>query len=276
MKKIKILAISLIAFTTLNSCSKSECEYTNNEDQTFPYSCNNGMDVAFVIDYTGSMGSAIDGIKTSVGSIVSTIVTESSGDYRLSLSIFDENLKTGTFFPAYLTSADYTGLPAANKKIITTGANTDQYLTMMEKFSAANSTTFGTQLAKLNGSMSLGYGIGGPEPGGFLINEIINNAFAGTWRSGVTKLMIIITDAQDGGDDDTNTILDDTYLSALATQANADGIQCLLVTTLPSSNYEVSLINNNTTGVALVKPDFSNISTDIITLIENICTENDQ
>jgi len=273
MKKIKILAISLIAFATLNSCSKSECKYTD-KDQTFPYSCNNGMDVAFVIDYTGSMGGAINDIKTSVGSIVSTIVTESGGDYRLSLSIFDEYQKGQN--STYFTNVDYTSLPSANKKIITTGAFTDQHLTMMEKFGTANSTTFSSQLAKLNGAIPIGWGIGGPEPGGLLINEIINNAFAGTWRSGVTKLMIIITDAQDGGDDDNNTILDDTYLSALATQANADGIQCLLVTTLPSSNYEISLINNNTTGVALVKTDFTNISTDIITLIENICTDNNQ
>ncbi len=271
ISKVKTFLVAITCFITLNSCNNNECKY--NDQDTFPFSCDGGMDVAFVIDYTGSMGTAINGIKTAVASIVSTIVTESGGDYRLSLSIFDEYSKAQN--ATYFTNADYTSLPAANKIINTTGTTTNQYLTMMEKFGTANTATFSSQLAKLNGSMPLGNGNGFAEPGGMLMSEIVNNAFAGTWRPGKTKIMIIITDAPDGGDDDNNTAIDDAYLSALAIQANAQNIQCILVTTLPTANYEISLINNNTAGVALVRPDFSTIATDIKTLIENLCIAND-
>tara|TARA_R110002153_G_scaffold253386_1_gene411380 strand:- start:27 stop:914 length:888 start_codon:yes stop_codon:yes gene_type:complete len=47
------------------------------------------MDVVFCIDYSGSMGTAINNIKTSIAQIVQTIKDESLGDYRLGLVIFD-------------------------------------------------------------------------------------------------------------------------------------------------------------------------------------------
>ena len=52
--------------------------------------CNNGMDVVFLVDYTASMGGEIDDVKTGISNIVSTINTESGGDYRLGLVVFDE------------------------------------------------------------------------------------------------------------------------------------------------------------------------------------------
>ncbi len=267
ISKIKTIIIVTTCFFSLNSCSKKECEY--NIDKTFPFACDGGMDVAFVVDYTGSMGPAINGIKSSVASIVSTIVAESGGDYRLSLSFFDERFRGS--LPAYSVNPDYISLPAANKKTITSGASHDQFLTMVEKFSTNNSATFSTQLAKLNGSIVLGSGSGAPEPGGLIMNEIVNNAFAGAWRPGKTKIMIIITDAQDGGDDDNDTVLDDTYLANLAAQANAANIQCVLVSTLSSSNYQVHLIGNNTAGVAVVKPNFTTIAADINEIITDLC-----
>lgn len=269
MKKYKKIIGFCLALITVSCADKEECTY----DDTFPYACDNGMDVAFVIDYTGSMGSAINNIKTGVASIASTIVTESGGDYRLSLSIFDEYEKT--LNPTYFSNVDYTSLPAANKKIITTGTSVNQYLTMMEKFSALNSGTFSTQLAKLNGAIPLGNGNSFAEPGGLLMNEIVNNAFASPWRTGKTKIMIIITDATDGGDDDIATAVDDAYLSALATQANAAQIQCILISTYPSSNYQVHFIGNNTTGVTSINSDnFASIASSINTLIENLCDSN--
>ena len=51
--------------------------------------CAEGMDIVFVVDYTGSMGDAIDGVKTGLSNLISTINTESGGDYRLGLVIYD-------------------------------------------------------------------------------------------------------------------------------------------------------------------------------------------
>ncbi len=273
----KLALLMILALTTYN-CADSTCEYEEPEEDTdFPFSCEAGMDVAFLIDYTGSMGGAINGIKSSVTSIAAAVVSNSGGDYRLSLSIFDEVIEGST--PGYIAQTEYTSLPAAQKKTITSGATRHQYLTMMEPFSTANTTSFGTQLAKLNTPMLLGSGVGYPEPGALLLDELLNNAFAGTWRTtNITKLAIIITDAPAGGDDDTADGVDDTYLASLAATANSMGVQCILITTMAAgtSNYEISLIDNNTDGVKLTGADFTDISTDIITLIEDICVNNEE
>ncbi len=275
------ITLAVILMLIINSCADKTCEYKGPEaDEEFPFSCDAGMDVAFLIDYTGSMGGAIEGIKSSISSIASTIVTESGGDYRLSLSIFDEVYvnDVGTVSPPnYETQTDYTSLPVSQKVIISSNTTRYQYLTMMEKFGTTNTATFSSQLAKLNGSMSLGGGIGFPEPGGLLLNEVLNNSFAGTWRTGsITKLAIIVTDATAGGDDDMVGSQDDTYLTNLAATANAMGVQCILITTMAAgtSNYEISLIDNNDESMKITGADFSNIADDIIIMIEGICDNN--
>ncbi|WP_300596955.1 vWA domain-containing protein [Niabella sp.] len=281
----RILILSCFAAMALclpTSCSKNGvCEYTTPEPA--PQGCNAGMDVAFLLDYTGSMGPAIDSVKKEVNNIANTIVTESGGDYRLSLSLFDEYTKEGGGFPLpmYVNAPDYVTLPANQKKIITTGPTTNQYLTMMEKFAPANKTTFSTQLAKLNNplAMKLGAGIGGPEPGDLLLHEILSNQFAGTWRSGnITKLAVIITDAPASGDDDNATAADDTYLDALAATANSMGVQCILLTTFKGNptypaNYKLHLIVGNIGGKAYEFDNFNNISKELIAIIENICSQ---
>ena len=219
------------------------------------------------------MGRAINGIKTSIGSIVSTINTQSGGDYRLSLSVFDEQRKGAGLSP-YLSNVNYTGLPAANKIVVTSGSLTDQYLTMMEKFSTANSASFTTQLNKLNGVMSIGNGGSLPEPGDLLTNEIVNNSFAGAWRPGKTKFLIIITDEQSGGDDDNNTTVDDVYLTTLAASANIKQIQIILVSTLTGSNYELKLIDPYVNNHKVIATNFNNIATDINTIIQSVCNIN--
>ena len=173
MLKYIIPALMLLLWT--DSCKHDNCEYQVSKNSP----CNSGMDVAFLIDYTGSMGTVIDSIKSSVKKIANTIVTESGGDYRLALAIFDEAVKNQT--PLYFSEPGYTSLPPAQKKIITSGPTTDQYLTVMELFGTANKLTFIAQLAKLNvpGTMSLGNGVGTPEPGGLLLNEILNTILLG-------------------------------------------------------------------------------------------------
>ncbi|QXP66772.1 hypothetical protein [Polaribacter sp. AHE13PA] len=269
------ILFSLFVLMNFVSCSNDEsCDY-DVEDDGFPFACSEGMDVAFLIDYTGSMGGAIDGIKSSVAAIANTIVTESGGDYRLSLSIFDEQPEGN--LPAYAAQTDYVSLPAGQKVVNSTFATRDQYLTMMEKFGTNNKTSFSNQLAKLNGALSLGSGVGSPEPGGLLFNELINNSFAGNWRTtNITKLAIIITDAVAGGDDDIANGIDDTYLASLAAKANLDGIQVILVSSLATSNYEISLVDINNGGLKLMNANLNNVGTDIIKLIEDICVNNEK
>lgn len=267
--KTKIMVTLCFLFLTLNSCKKEVCTY---DDNTLPPACTKGMDVVFAIDYTGSMGGAINNIKSSIGSIVSTIVAKSGGDYRLALTIFDEVAKGGV--PAYSGQVPYTSLPAANKLVISTGPTTNQYLTVMENFGYANNTTFSSQLANLNGAMAMGNGVGTAEPGDLLIDKVVNASFAGAWRPNIAKLVIIITDAPASGDDDNNTAVDDAFLTTLATNANTTGIQYILITTQATNNYETKLIANNNGGLKLMSANFANIAPDIITMINNLCENN--
>ena len=54
-----------------------------------PTQCNQGIDIVFIVDYTGSMGNAINGVKTGIANIVSTISSESLNNARIGLVIFD-------------------------------------------------------------------------------------------------------------------------------------------------------------------------------------------
>ncbi|HNB81881.1 MAG TPA: hypothetical protein PLP14_07275 [Chitinophagaceae bacterium] len=251
---------------------KQECrDILNNEITTTESPCNVGMDVVFLIDYTGSMDFAIEGIKSSVNLIAQKIITKSDGDYQIGLAIFDETLKSQ--FPSYYSQSGYTGLPSSLKMTVTTGPNTYQYLTVLEKMTYGNEVTFANQLTLLNSvNFPLGFGINAPEPGGLLAYEVVKNDFAGSWRIGKKKFCFIITDALDGGDNDDADAADDALLNSIAGIANAKGINFILITTMPSgSNYETQLINHNVGSYKLLQADFGTISNDIGAIIDTLC-----
>ena len=165
--------------------------------------CAEGMDVVFVVDYTNSMSGAITGVKNGITQIVNTIDSESNGNYRLGLVLFDG---AGSSSPLYSASGYYQGLPNSqkiNSPGLPTGTNggsgSYDFITCVEKMNlVGNSTTFSQNLAAIdqpNGpsGMSLGSSV---ECGGRAIAECASNGFAGQWRSGVQKLIILITDDQ--------------------------------------------------------------------------------
>jgi hypothetical protein len=278
MKKIKfIMAISFLAIA-IHGCNKTTC--IPNKQDTFPYNCKFGMDVAFVIDYTSSMGGAINNVKANVTNMVNNIVTKSGGDYQLSLNIYDEQTRTQT--PFYNTNIGYTSLPASQKLLLSMGTTHNQIYTCMERFSLANNTSFSNQLAKLNttgppGPFVLGNGgFASPEPAGNLIERLATTPFGGIWRSGKVHLLIILTDAVEGGDDEMATIIDDAYLQTVVAPAvNAAQIQCILVTSLnATSNLATKLIANNTAGKQLTSANFANVSNQVDSMINNLCLTN--
>ena len=159
--------------------------------------CGNGMDIVFVVDYTGSMGGAIDGVKTGLSSLISTIDSESNGDYRLGLVIFDGDSNSS---PNYALSGHYINNIPQSQKINRPNSTTGQrdYITCMEKMSTVgNETSFNDALDVLNAGVnsSTGMEMGtNKEVGGLAIEEISSNDFAGQWRSGVQRLIILVTD----------------------------------------------------------------------------------
>jgi hypothetical protein len=233
--------------------------------------CSSGMDVVFLVDYTGSMGSAINGVKSSIASIASTIQTESNNNYRLGLVIFDEYGASSN--PNYNNDSGYSSLPSGQKYInINSVANRKQVITAMEKMSTNNISSFTTQLNKINnGTFSIGSGGGSPEPSDMGVDLVATSDksgyeyFAGTFRSNVSKLIILITDAQPGGDDDAYSATDVTYVNSLITPLYNQNIKVLLMTTAPNNVlYDLATGTNGAT--------YSGFSgANIITAIQNIC-----
>lgn len=259
-----------------------------------PPACSAGMDVIFVIDFTGSMGSEIDDLKTDIASIVTTIETESNNDYRLGLVIFDAYQAGNNV--RYASSTTYINLPAS-QKIITPdvaagpgsgdpGKMVYQALTALEMMSLNNQSTFNTVLQQLNTSSPSGIPLGGgaiidgPEPGDLAIEEIIDNDFAGAFRSNVAKLIITISDQYPGGfkeDYDADVI---RRLQTLVTTSVANDIQHLAMIDLSSTqtlnpdpmapNTGYRILTDNTNGEFVNSMDPASI----ITAIEDICVEN--
>jgi len=195
--------------------------------------CSNGLDVVFILDYTGSMGTAINTVKAGIPSTISTIQTASgTNDYRLALVLADEALSST---PSYDTSTDYVALPASQKVINTGSGGKYQFITAVEKFATNNATSFTTQLNKINtGSPTaywpLGDGAGFPEPTDMAIGFVIEGLdFAGAFRTGVAKYLLIYTDAPASGDDDTFNNTDIVRLNTLAQSCLLQGIKCFVL-----------------------------------------------
>jgi hypothetical protein len=234
-----------------------------------PSPCTDGMDVVFLVDYTGSMGSAIEGVKSSILSIINTIQTESNNNYRLGLVTFDEYDSPSV--SNYSSNTEYISLPISQRKINIGLLNHYQWITAWEKMSTNNITTFSTQLSKLNGIVSLGSGVGTPEPSDMGVdlistnNYLGNEYFAGTFRTGVSKLIILITDAPPSGNDDDYNLTDITFINGLIPQLYNQNIRVLLMTT-----YSGSALDTLATGTnGSVSIGFS--PGNIITAIQNIC-----
>ena len=239
-----------------------------------PVTCAQGMDVVFLVDYTGSMGSYINAVKTNVLNIVNTIITESGGDYRLGLVLFDETTTASSF--TYSTKPNYTSLPASQRFInVNAVAGKQQAITAMEVMSDTNQTSFTTQLNKINDpdNFPLGSGANIAEPGGIGYEQILNG-IAGSFRTNVAKLVVLITDAVPGGDDDAyHAGIDGPYLQGLAATGLQENVQVLVLSTQAySANYSYAILSDGTNGT------YSQSSTlapaDIITAIEDICTQN--
>ena len=211
-------------------CTGTQTTFTT-ESAAAP--CTNGMDVAFVIDYTSSMGGAINSIKTGFASLVNTIDTSSgSNNYRIGVMTVDEYNGLNQI-PTYDTSTDYIALPSAQKEI-NNGINHTQVITAWEMFSDNNGTSATTQINLLNtgaapNGVPLGSGAGLPEPVDIGISRVMSNNFLGTFRSNVAKYIIAITDDEAGGEDDFFSSTDWAFIQQLAVTAVNAGIKIFVL-----------------------------------------------
>jgi len=198
--------------------------------------CTEGLDVAFVIDYTASMTSVIENVKSGVAGIVNAIYTQSgAGGYRLALTTSDQYFDT--IDPYYGNCFDYLQLPLSQRLIegpFPTAApnsiDTNIVSTAWEKFSDNNQATFNAQLQKLNegvdgNCIQIGEGAAGPEPCDYVSKLIIESDFVGAFRPTAAKRIIILTDQFPGSTRDYFDVVTWQGIQDLITHANANGIK---------------------------------------------------
>ena len=276
-------------YTTLSAIySNSATQNAANTDI-----CDNGMDVVFVVDYTGSMGNAINGVKSGIAQIASEIDTQTSGNYRLGLVIYDEYNDSGQYSTIqYAGSGFYQNLPSDQKVIETNAtAGKKQVYTCLEKMNTIGnignaSSGFTQGLNALNAAsnsstgMVLGNGVATPEPGGIASFKTVND-FAGSWRSGVLKLIIHITDNRPGGDDDTYNSTDVTFFQNTLTPAlDNNNIQFFhnsddaATNTSNVDTYKYAVENTTPAGLGNYNVSYNGTwYTDIVNGIQDLCDE---
>lgn len=217
---------------TLNGATRICPNTTSFTTTSAAAACATGMDVAFIIDYTSTMGTVINTIKTGIANIITTIDSESgSNDYRLGLVLADEDT---TSSPTYATSTDYLALPAT-QRVINTGSTGYQFITAVEMFQTNNGSSFTTQLTKIDSGAPtagwpLGSGSGVADPTDMAIGLVVESlSFLGAFRSGVAKYLIIYTDNLPSGSDDVFDANDIVRLNSLAVTCATNGIKCFVL-----------------------------------------------
>jgi hypothetical protein len=263
------------------SFSMGEFYAYDHDFQAIP--CSKAMDVVFLLDYTGSMGDDMQTLKTNVASISNKVVSESGGDYRLAAVLIDQTGGEDGGTPSYWTGNNtaVSNLASANKY-----NSGEVWLSALVPFANANKTDFDTKIGYLDGttnsstSMLIGSGGGGPEPNDTAIDRVLNHSLAGSFRSGVTRMIILITDnAPDGdGDDQFQGAEESAKMGTLTNQAvsNVCTISVLgTISNYSSSDGSTSIHNiynayaTNTGGLT----NFSGDPSDIVDFIEDICLD---
>lgn len=245
--------------------------------------CEEGMDVVFCIDYTGSMSTAINGVKAGIAQIAAEIASLSNNNYRLGLVTFDG--ASGTSSGHYASSPYYQALPQSQRHV---GPNPhvhggNLYITCQELMALNNigdsTTGFTKNLNALatgtggNGNSATGMSLGENTECGGQATYDISQGFAGQWRADVLKIIIVITDDQS---EESATYFANTVIPALDNQ----NIQVFHNTSraqgYPFDVDRYKAAAENTTPAGLYVPGlvFSNTWTSsLITGIQNLCEE---
>lgn len=253
--------------------------YQNKGTRNRAVGCARGMDVIFLLDYSGSMDNIIESLKTSIANIVQTIITESNGDYRLGLMLFDE-YEVGVTVN-YTNKPLYTNLPASRRLQLPGVGNNDgpiiMYITGLVELATQNENDFTDVLNKLNTTLyfPMQPGTGAPEPGDVGYEELLDG-MVGTFRNDVSKIVILISDALPGGGNETYDPTTIASLEASKTESIAEDIQVYYfdvnssaVTRNEDEGYRI--LSDNTRGLFTQSPTAD--ATEIITGIQTICEE---
>lgn len=155
------------------------------------------MDVALVLDITGSMTDAMNEIQANIGTITSTIETASGGDYRIGLISFDNDIQVHAPFAA--------GNKATIDALVPAVAGTSGQANPEASDEAVHTAV-----------RNLADGPGRPDQTG---------DFTVPWRSNAAKAVVLVTDALPGGFDDVHGPADIANADAAAQASFERGIK---------------------------------------------------
>jgi hypothetical protein len=187
-------------------------DFISNEVEIEVIDCTAGMDVVFAIDYTASIADIFDEIVNNIQTVVSEIDNQSGGNYRLSLVTVDEHQRatlaeSSALFSNrtfYTVNGVYNSLPSDQKTweydvegSAAWGSDTWDVFTTWEKLNNTdNSTSFINSLNAARDDFAGAGNISIPADGS--LKKIIDDNFAGTFRTDVSRYVIFITDTNVG------------------------------------------------------------------------------
>ena len=221
--------------------------------------CEEGLDIVFILDATGSQQYAIDNIKSAISTqIVPSIIENFGADYRLGLISVKDRRVTG-----------------------------QALFDILEPMSIANEGSFVTQI----NTVYAGGGSSNPEPTDVAIEATLNNTSAvdftgaslggntiGLFRDNAAKVIILVTDEIPSGLDDLYSTADWLKADLLATQASEQGVQIFSYLTsgseqpptappLPNVTYVMQNYTTKTMGVYYFTPLGVGISDGVVNAI---------
>lgn len=190
--------------TTLPPIEPRALVVTDTSDAIDNPTCNQPIDLAFVLDITSSMGGVIYYLKTSIPLIAETIIAQSGNDYRFSLVIVDEWSNPATF-------------------------PLNDFVEVLCNFSNNNIDALIEALEPVDigyvGNAGTFYSGGGglPEPTDYGIARILNGD-AGFFRPEAFKMIIMMTDATPSGGDDEFDATDTATVTSISNDAASQGV----------------------------------------------------
>jgi hypothetical protein len=202
------------------------------------------LDVAFIIDDTGSMGNTLVNLQSGLAAIMSDIQLASPGNYRIAVVSFKDNVTVRVNFALNNAAAATT---AINSLVAGGGSNVPE----------ASDEALNTAVNAL------------PTPG-----RPQNIDFTPGWRPAAAKIAILVTDALPAGFDDTYSPgVDDVNANNVAVQAASQGIRIGAVFVPTGSLSPVPIMQNyaSVTGGIYVQtaPNGTGVDGGIRTIIAN-------
>src|SRR3954454_15954135 len=181
------------------------------------------LDLAFVVDTTGSMGSAIGNVKSGLNRIISQAKAVSGGNYRFGLvSVPGEEIVVNTPFADRNDAAVKSQIDAFSAG---GGGNFPE-----DTDGAVQTVVEARRASDVPGTPTSPEGSRGPQTGDF----------QPPFRAPAEKIIVLVTDAQPSGGDDSFEASDTTHVQAVAAEAKSKGIRIAAIY-VPTSGVDPAI-----------------------------------